>query len=384
MGVVDFAGRARVARLLAGLLVLAVLSGPAGAVSHAGGAPEPFATVPPDREAEPAADWEPTALAEPAVRLFTPWSGAFFAQTREGLFRSDDAGATWRAVALPPGTDATTLRQGIAVDPSNHTVVYAAGRGGVYKSVDDAATWELALPAANEFTPPLAVAVSPADGGLVYVAMNNGTFHSSQDGGQTWQTQTPGPQGGPCTWAVYLLQPHPVEAQRLFRTFGCYAGRNLVGGIPVSESRDGGHTWTSFYERPATFPGRLAGGQGAAPLRWYLAMTVPFSPGGGILLRSDDDGATWAELLTLRIDSAAPSGSAATFGGLTYDPANPDRVWVGRSGTRAGVAYSPDGGATWEDLGRQDVGRVSDLALGIDGRYLFAATDRGVWRLELA
>jgi photosystem II stability/assembly factor-like uncharacterized protein len=337
-----------------------------------------------DWEAEPAAaDWELTGLTEAAIRLFTPWSGALFAQTREGLHRSDDAGTTWRAVTLPPATDATTLRQGIAVDPNNHMVVYVAGRAGVYRSVDDAATWNLVLPAANQFTPPLAVAVSPADGRLVYVAMNDGTFHSSGDGGQTWQAQPPGPQGGPCTWAVYLLQPHPTDTQRLFRTFGCYAGRDLVGGIPVSQSRDGGQTWASFYARPAAFPGRLAGGQGMSPLRWYLTMTVPFSPGGGIVLRSDDDGATWTELLTLQPEPTAPSGSAAVFGGLAYDPANPDRVWVGRSGTQQGVLYSEDGGAKWQDFGRQDVGRVSDLALGIDGLNLFAATEQGVWRMRL-
>ena len=39
--------------------------------------------------------------------------------------------------------------------------------------------------------------------------------------------------------------------------------------------------------------------------------------------------------------------------------------------------------ATWSDLGRQDIGAVSDLALGVDGRNLYAATDQGLWRLPL-
>ena len=38
------------------------------------------------------------------------------------------------------------------------------------------------------------------------------------------------------------------------------------------------------------------------------------------------------------------------------------------------MAASVDGGATWSDLGRQDIGAVSDLALGVDGRNLYAAT----------
>src|SRR5204862_7949870 len=61
----------------------------------------------------PSPDWEQTALTEKAVRLFTPMSGAFFAQTVDAFFRSDDGGETWQHVPLPPG--ATILD----VDPTN-------------------------------------------------------------------------------------------------------------------------------------------------------------------------------------------------------------------------------------------------------------------------
>jgi hypothetical protein len=44
---------------------------------------------------------------------------------------------------------------------------------------------------------------------------------------------------------------------------------------------------------------------------------------------------------------------------------------------------SPDGGLTWLDLGGRDLGRIRNLALGIDGRYLYAATDHGLWRLAV-
>jgi hypothetical protein len=47
------------------------------------------------------------------------------------------------------------------------------------------------------------------------------------------------------------------------------------------------------------------------------------------------------------------------------------------------VAASLDGGATWADLGRQDIGAVSDLAVDVDGGWLFAATDQGLWRWRL-
>jgi hypothetical protein len=48
------------------------------------------------------------------------------------------------------------------------------------------------------------------------------------------------------------------------------------------------------------------------------------------------------------------------------------------------VTASFDAGRSWSPLGRQDLGTLYDLALGIDGQNLYAATDQGVWRLALA
>ena len=69
------------------------------------------------------------------------------------------------------------------------------------------------------------------------------------------------------------------------------------------------------------------------------------------------------------------------IGGLVADPALPDRVWVAIGGR--GVPRSDDGGATWTELGAPGPGAVNDLALGIDARNLYAATEQGVWRLAL-
>jgi photosystem II stability/assembly factor-like uncharacterized protein len=47
------------------------------------------------------------------------------------------------------------------------------------------------------------------------------------------------------------------------------------------------------------------------------------------------------------------------------------------------VAASLDGGESWADFGRQDIGAVSDLAVSAGDGWLFAATDQGVWRWPL-
>src|SRR6202022_3063510 len=97
-----------------------------------------------DDSTAPPADWEQTTLSEEVLQLFTPTSGPLYARTRSGLSRSDDAGTTWRAVSLPPGPVGS-----VAVDPSDHTTIYAAEQDGLYKTVDDAHSWRLISPAST-------------------------------------------------------------------------------------------------------------------------------------------------------------------------------------------------------------------------------------------
>jgi len=49
----------------------------------------------------------------------------------------------------------------------------------------------------------------------------------------------------------------------------------------------------------------------------------------------------------------------------------------------SGVMQSTNAGATWNDLGSQQLGCITDLALGPDGHSLFAATDDGLFRLDI-
>jgi hypothetical protein len=228
-------------------------------------------------------------------------------------------------------------------------------------------------------------------------------FLRSNDGGTTWQRLEERHLSF-CGWGVPILQPHPGDASRVFRAAECTAGRNF--GESLGQSTDAGATWTAVFDSDSTssdsagYPARLAGGQGAAPERFYLAVNRDRRVGGSTLYRSDDDGSTWNGVLAYRGGGSGgytqpgedPQAPGVWLGGLTYDPANPDRVFVGRRvypgyfapANGGGVAASLDGGATWSDLGRQDIGAVSDLALGVDGQNLYAATDQGLWRLPLS
>ena len=326
-------------------------------------------------------DWAATAITDPVKQLFAPASGALFAGMTSGaLQRSDDGGANWRTVPLGPATDFA------AVDPTDHTILFAAGPAGVYRSTDDAASWNLSLPySADNGRFLRALAVSPANHAVIYAGTVSSSsiadsfwFLRSTDGGGTWQVvEHPRPLSL-CGWGVPVLQAHPADPLRVFRAAECTAGRDF--GEVLRQSTDQGTTFTPWFSTiddamavPDHFPSRLVGGTGAAPKRFYLAANRDARLGGGSdVVRSDDDGASWTSVL-------APN---VRLGGLAYDPGNPDRVYAGLSGDGSGVLTTPDGGATWCTLGQQPIGAVSGLALGIDGRNLYAATDSGVWRFE--
>jgi hypothetical protein len=332
----------------------------------------------------PGADWALTSLREPAQELFTATGGALFARLGDDLQRSDDGGASWRAVALPPPPlplpAPLTGHRRVAVDPTDPTIVYVSGAEGVYKTVTAAATWDLVFTTA-EGERVRGLAASPADHALVYLDLaNDRAFQSrllrSRDAGATWD-EAETVRGDPGTCFETVLVPHPADPSQVFRIARCGGGR--VTHTPLERSPNQGSTWSTVFAPSAIHAERLAArpsnatavGKGPAGPTYYLGAERDARGGGGArVYRGDADGTNWSEVL-------AVSGA---LGGLAYDPAAPARVYAV---VDSGVQASANGGLTWAPLGRQDLGRVSDLALASDGRTLYAATDQGVWRLPL-
>ncbi len=344
-------------------------------------------------------DWEQTGLSEPVLQLFTPASGALFAVIASGLLRSDDGGTAWRPVELPRKQDDTRAWR-VAVDPLDHSVLYFWGSDGLHRTVDDAASWILLLPSTESAR---AIAVSPADRDVLYLGLAarpdisaDFRFIRSDDGGASWQ-QLEEHHNTLCGWGVRILEPHPADPNRVFRSAGCYAGRDFSDSL--EHSADRGDSWSgvfgasSFGDAQFAFPARLVGGRGTAPGRYFLAANRDVRIGGAALFRSGDDGRAWTEVLSFprRESPQGPAPNVST-GGLAYDAGAPDLVYVGLNGyddevfrrthTGSWVQASRDGGATWSDLGGRGLAQIADLALGVDGLYLYAATDRGLWRFR--
>lgn len=103
-----------------------------------------------------------------------------------GLYRSRDFGETWEEVPL----DDDFIR-GIAIDPSDTSVVYAGGyyvqngRGGVYKSVDSGDSWTKKNSGLDNKSV-WCITIDPADNSHLFTSTGDGVFES-WDAADTWE-----------------------------------------------------------------------------------------------------------------------------------------------------------------------------------------------------
>lgn len=158
-----------------------------------------------------------------------------------GIWRSEDAGATWR-----PLTDQmpTTAMGAIAAAPGSPNILYAGtGEGdirsplgvGLLRSIDGGATWEHLPAAALTGTGIYDIAVDPGDSLHVWVGAVAGLFES-RDGGQSWRALRAG-----LTWDISINPGDPREI-----LVACDAG--------LLRSANGGTSW-SQVSLPGAAPG---------------------------------------------------------------------------------------------------------------------------------
>ncbi|HVF04265.1 MAG TPA: hypothetical protein VNA20_05445 [Frankiaceae bacterium] len=232
-------------------------------------------------------------------RIYVAANGPLFSTGGDrGLYRSDDGGDTWNVILA--GKTGTTGAVDVAVDPDDSNTIYVAmwdrlrkpdsrdytgGGSALYRSTDGGESW---APVGQQFFGPdvmtvgrMGVALAP--GGIVYVLTSTvngltGGFYVSTDGGDTFTPKSFDSElvtgGFVYAWWFGRVYVDPKDPQHVFAT-----------GVNLSESRDGGTTFT------------------------------------------------------------APSGLHADQHGMAWDPRVEDRVYIGNDG---GMYRSDDNGRSWE------------------------------------
>jgi photosystem II stability/assembly factor-like uncharacterized protein len=171
------------------------------------------------------------------MRGFIDWSDSnviYASIQKGGFYRSDDGGVTFTSIATPAeGSWVSPWRQ----DPVDAKTLYA-GTDKVYKSLDKGATWAAlggALPGVPLVT---MLTVAPSDSKVIY-AGGRGKLYRTVNSGEAWADVTAGlPVGTNFLTSVAISDANPDIA---YATFSGY-----VAGEKVYRTLDGGATWTNF------------------------------------------------------------------------------------------------------------------------------------------
>ena len=284
-------------------------------------------------------------------RVFVSTNGSRVARAECG------ANSQWSVEFLLEGTNV----RGLAADPRNPNLIYAGTQGdGVLRSGDRGKTWQ---PSGMEGHIVKAIVVSPAESGLIVAGTKPPGVFVSHDGGQSWMESesfqqmrrwfwvTPAEAGNPYVLAIALYPADPgvivagVEAGAVLRSVDggksweghlkgairdCHAltfhatDSNWVyeaGGSGAAFSRDGGATWQQ--PDPAT-----------------LFDFVQLMLGGGV--RPSGKGLDRIYSFAVGADSARPD--------IWYISASPGPFKAHVEGKAEAFIYRKTGDSPWEKL----------------------------------
>ncbi len=303
------------------------------------------------RYAGPSRGGRVTAVAGHRAHPSTFYMGA----TGGGVWKTTDYGHVWRNIS--DGYFATASIGAIRVADSDPNVVYVSTGSdgirsnviigtGVYKSTDAGATWRhVGLERTGNTG---AILIHPEDPDLVYVAAIGNPFatnpergvYRSRDGGASWENVL---FVSDSTGAVDLEfapdDPSTIYASmwRGERKPWTIISGALEGGVYRSD--DGGDSWQhSTVGLPTGLRGKSDLAVSAAdPNRVYVLMEAPADSGG--VFRSDDRGVTWRQVT----DFGPIRTRAFYYTNLEAHPTDPDVLW----GMTEGHWMSTDGGESW-------------------------------------
>jgi photosystem II stability/assembly factor-like uncharacterized protein len=302
---------------------------------------------------------------------------------RTGVAVSHDGGVTWEMPAQPEGVDSpvfTALSASFGAAPAGASVVAGLdGQGGWRYALSQPAPEPApTLPPVSATSAPRpagswtaiqdlpqrvnALVVDPANPQILYAGTGGyGTggagLYKSADGGLTWQLKIKGLPDE----AVKALALTGEAAPKLYAMVGTSGD--------VYASADGAESWKKAgtdQEVCCDFGSELYASAGAPPVLYDVV-----TGGGGAGSVSRGGGQSWQRVKDERGDLSALS--------LALDPSDPNKLYVGTSGT--GIYQSADGGATWTAVNQgRAILEYPVTALAVDpaqAQTLYAGTGRG-------
>jgi photosystem II stability/assembly factor-like uncharacterized protein len=268
-----------------------------------------------------------------------------------GMWRSDDAGKTWKNLGLKDGRH--IIR--IIIHPKDPNTVWVAVMGhlfgpsaerGVYKTTDGGKTWKKTL-FANDQTGCSDLVMEPGNPLVLYAGMwhvlrtpysmesggEGSGLYKSVDGGETWTNLTAKkglPKG---TWGIVGVAVAPSNTDKLYAII-----ENAAGGLFTSN--DGGESWTL-----------TSSDNNIRQRAWYYSKVFVDPKNENLVycpnvefMRSKDGGKTFQSVNTPHSDHHD----------LWIDPEDGNRMIVADDG---GAQISFDGANYWSSTNNQPTGQ---------------------------
>jgi hypothetical protein len=220
-----------------------------------------------------------------------------------GILKSTDAGATWQL--LGNGTFNTAVFGTLAVSPTDPNTLFVTvwggipQGGGVYRSTDGGQTWTNTTSSFHKGSAS-DVAIDPTNPSVLYAGLvgdtsanpSNGVYKST-DGGQTWIQLGGGILNGSAVGVSIRLALAPSAPQTVYATVFDPALGNAPDGLPHRfVTKNGGTSWTALTP--------LAQEEGRY---WHAVLAVDptdsqtlYVNGPGPLYQSTDGGTTWTQV----------------------------------------------------------------------------------------
>ncbi len=283
----------------------------------------------------------------------------YFGATGGGVWKTTDGGINWEPISDGPifGTgsvgamglsdsDPNTIYVGMGESPVRGNVSHG---DGLYKSMDAGKTWKRV--GLEDTRQTARIRVHPRNPDIVYVAAQGhiwgpneqrGIFRS-RDGGKNWEKILyRSDKAGACDLIMDPTNPNILYAGfwEVYRK--PWALESGGPGSGIFKSTDGGDTWTEITRNPGLPKGMIGiVGLTVSPANSDRLWAIVEAEDGGVF-RSDNAGKTWT-----KVNEERRLRQRAWYYSRIYaDPKNADTVYV----LNTGFYKSNDGGKTYSSI----------------------------------